>query len=838
MIKVYSCRAFCFLFFFFFSQSLIRAQNFSEVNVGVIKGSELGYSSWVDVNNDEYPDVFITGFNLNGDDFSSSLIYLNDKSGGFYNSGISNIRRVIYGSHDWQDFNNDSYADLIMSGTTSGYETDGICRMYFNNKSGGFILSSAQFPGVVSSSVLGFNYDNDGWTDVLIMGIGTDNKNTIRIYKNLQGEAFVDQTHQISVIQGGRVNLGSTDIEAKDFDNDGDDDLVIAQSAEGGFGIDVYENDRTKFVKRTSAIPALGNATFAAADFNRDGFLDLVVNGIAQGSTANTYSTSAHFHVFLGDGQMNFTLLKSFPSQGSYWGSVSAGDLDNDGLADILVNGSGNGSPKTIVYKNQGGTNFTVQQETLKGTLLGQASLGDFNFDGSLDLLVIGSLDGSASTAQARMYLNTAPKKNTKPTIPQGLTYTLDEDSILLKWQPSIDVESDSRSLSYNIRIVTKDGQLLTNALTTDNGIRLVENVGNVGLKTEFKLAFPASDFAWQVQAIDAAYYESDFSPLQEFCASPPPTVAFAEQYYCGSLVEIRAEGENIQWYEDEGLTKLVFAGSEFRQKVFESKTFFVIQKREHCASAPRKVAFTVLPVPAPVVNYNSHYCYDEQIALVAENETGMVKWFADASLQNEIAEGTHLSFRAGANPNLYVVQQLTGCESDVLAIALNVSPPLKDSIQFNGTFFSDSIRLSRCKTEEHYVLDVKTNYPHIQWEGDAEPSAMKIVAVSGEYHVTISDEYGCSTTKKLQVMIEELAAVRVANVVTGNNDGKNDALLIDPLVPGANMTILDRDGKEIFHSNSYQNTFNGAGFGTGVYYYHFQAGGCPARKGWFSLLR
>ena len=73
----------------------------------------------------------------------------------------------------------------------------------------------------------------------------------------------------------------------------------------------------------------------AIADVNGDKHLDIVIGHYSgQGTDPSKNAMS----VLLGDGKGNFTLAKGSPfSTGHYPGTVAAGDLNGDGIADIVV---------------------------------------------------------------------------------------------------------------------------------------------------------------------------------------------------------------------------------------------------------------------------------------------------------------------------------------------------------------------------------------------------------------------------------------------------------------------------------------------------------------------
>lgn len=77
---------------------------------------------------------------------------------------------------------------------------------------------------------------------------------------------------------------------------------------------------------------------------------------------------------------------------GVWGGNASWGDYDNDGKLDVLVNGKdGSGNAITKIYHNAGGGVFTDIGASVQGLYAGAAVWGDYNNDGKLDLMLSGS---------------------------------------------------------------------------------------------------------------------------------------------------------------------------------------------------------------------------------------------------------------------------------------------------------------------------------------------------------------------------------------------------------------------------------------------------------------
>jgi gliding motility-associated-like protein len=107
---------------------------------------------------------------------------------------------------------------------------------------------------------------------------------------------------------------------------------------------------------------------------------------------------------------------------------------------------------------------------------------------------------------------------------------------------------------------------------------------------------------------------------------------------------------------------------------------------------------------------------------------------------------------------------------------------------------------------------------------------------VAGKYKVNVKDANG--TLSEIEVEIE---GISVANVFTPNGDGVNDFFIIKGTenYDFADLTIFNRWGSEIYHSNKYDNTWDGSGLNPGTYFFVIKLkkdGKEDIRKGWVLL--
>jgi len=105
--------------------------------------------------------------------------------------------------------------------------------------------------------------------------------------------------------------------------------------------------------------------------------------------------------------------------------------------------------------------------------------------------------------------------------------------------------------------------------------------------------------------------------------------------------------------------------------------------------------------------------------------------------------------------------------------------------------------------------------------------------AESGHYEITLTaSKNGCSLSTTLPVDVENLT--QIPNVVTANNDGKNDVFNVG--FSGARLEVYNRWGRQVFFSERYANNW-GPGVPHGTYYYLLTTPNGVKCKGWVEVL-
>ncbi|HOI28488.1 MAG TPA: VCBS repeat-containing protein [Melioribacteraceae bacterium] len=270
-------------------------------------------------------------------------------------------------------------------------DKDGIDDLVFMTKENLIILLSSKdsFADISKSLKLNItgtalstgDFNGDDQIDIAVCS-----QEGVTILKN-SGDAVFNLSESILL----KVNNPS-DVSFADFDNDGFDDLFVANltSVGGGSWTDSYlfYSDGKGFSSRKPALlPTLGASGVSCGDLNNDEFPEIVVSNRFVTNQKNLLS-----YVFWNDkGKFFFENHTQLPTQGTYANTI--GDANNDGLQDVIFfNDYGwfsDGPSISNLYWGDGTRNFSESRTTKFNTHeifgFGNADLDD---DGNVEIIM------------------------------------------------------------------------------------------------------------------------------------------------------------------------------------------------------------------------------------------------------------------------------------------------------------------------------------------------------------------------------------------------------------------------------------------------------------------
>jgi len=323
----------------------------------------LGAVGHADIDQDGDEDLFICGTSGSSMPAPVSVLYKNDGTSHFTEVTNTPFPPLYYADMAFADFDNDGNADIVITGA-SGYANDNpsnpVAEIYINDGNGNFSeLTGLGFAGLYNSSVACGDIDNDGDADVLMMGFDENNSPQTYLYANNSDGTFTAVANTIF------PGLSQGDAAFLDIDGDNDADLILSGIGQGNsITTNLYRNDGSghfSLISNASLLP-VALSSIGVSDFNADGHPDIILSGIM----ANSFSAATKLYINEGTGVFSEANTLVFDAVGE--SATAIGDIDNDGLPDILITG-GNDSdmPLTALYQNK--SSLSIGQNLSAGNI-------------------------------------------------------------------------------------------------------------------------------------------------------------------------------------------------------------------------------------------------------------------------------------------------------------------------------------------------------------------------------------------------------------------------------------------------------------------------------------
>jgi len=306
------------------------------------------------------------------------LITISSYSQSFDDTGESFVG-VSFGAASFVDYNQDGNIDILITGSDGVNSSS--TKLYKNDGHNFFEVSGTGFPDVTFAAIDWADFNNDGHDDLLIAGYieGVEEAVT-KIFKNNGDGTFTDIVASLPrVFQGSATWV--------DFNNDGFFDFSLSGFDEvSNTNISkIFKNNQDETFSEVTAtsFPGTLYGKMKWADYNNDTFQDFVLTGLGSDFITEIWTNNGD-ETF---SKLNVTLQKC------WLGDIEWGDFNNDSYVDLFVTGDNGGVKYSILYKNEGGTNFTNIGGIFPGLSHSSVEWADFDSDGDLDLFLAGTGD-------------------------------------------------------------------------------------------------------------------------------------------------------------------------------------------------------------------------------------------------------------------------------------------------------------------------------------------------------------------------------------------------------------------------------------------------------------
>jgi hypothetical protein len=430
----------------------------------------------------------------------------------FINKRIEFSIDYDYGRIIWNDYNGDGNVDVLFSGETQYYNN-----LYLNNGTGSFtphVVDFASTNGEGSASTW-MDYDNDGDQDLVIIGALE-----FVIYENIDNGNF----NKIKL--SGFPSIPNASINWSDFDLDGDLDLLVTPGNEdnGKPNAVLLSNLGNGLFAQTFNIPfvEVNSKKIDWIDYNSDGNPDICIFG------ADKFNNLA-FRLYTNNGKTFntefITLSTNFKDYElhQYWS-----DVDNDGDYDVILTGLRTTEDFGIDVLINNEDNVFNPLSSWKSTNWGVITMADYDNDHDQDLLV-------TSYGGVNIFENNSTIKNTQPTAPTNLTATQNGNRVNLAWNRATDAQTKQLGLNYNLYIGTapKTQNIRPANADLNTGYRRIVERGAIQTNSWHINNLKPGTYYWGVQAIDASYAGGAFSEegtfvVKEVIGSAPTNISLS----------------------------------------------------------------------------------------------------------------------------------------------------------------------------------------------------------------------------------------------------------------------------------------------------------------------
>jgi len=641
-----------------------RNDHFSPMLIPEMKNLSNGTVSLIDFNNDNYLDLLITGNTKSG---SKHSILFKNINGTSFKKINTPFEKVNYNAQAWFDYNNDGYLDLILSGLNE--ENKITCNLYINNN-GTFSTKKTNLISVHSGTIKAIDYNNDSYTDILIMGITEGAKRVSYLYRNDQNSTFT----KIIELEG----LSNGDAEWGDYNNDGYSDLAIAGYNGKDYIAQIYTNNKGSLQLLKNLDHKLGNSDLEWINYDGDKDLDLLHTG-----------------------------------------------------------GLNNTFPKTVLYKNNN-SNFEEISTIFDQLYRSCICVEDFNDDGKIDIFISGAKipEGPFSS----FYFNKNTFTLSKPPTPTIIKASVNYPDVTLKWSIK---NKPLNNLKFRLKIGSSDNNssffpfptnIQNNKSISSNAYQLSTSKITIKNMTEGK-------YYWSVQSVDINGTISDLSSSDFFYVNAPYNLGKDKNICIKDQVELNVPSGNytVDWLVD---SKKITNKNSIKFQVNNDSKVIVKLNKNYGGIVYDTIKINcrypnILNLPSKITS-----CYNELVTLTSSSKNAKCKWL---NFKKDILSNSKIyEFKNIKKDSIILMEETTfGCISyDTCKISVNQLPKIK----LNNEYFTCKNNFLKITCEE---------YPKIEWYSSENKLLLKNsstfkqkVSTTSNYYLIVEDKNRCQAKK------------------------------------------------------------------------------------------
>ena len=494
------------------SNYLAKPYNFVEADLSGISAFHTGGMSVADIDNDGDHDIAISGTDASGNLRTS--IFENQMAEGNGFVTLSDPVTSIGGSVTWSDFDNDNDMDLFIVGSSST-SANAVVIENRVNVDGTFQSLGGFFGQITDGETFLGDFDNDGDNDVVISGLNSSGFASTQYYENdwVENGTFIDRTATV----GGLINVSSSSVDGADVDLDGDLDLIVAgvNGTVGQATIFINQLDENgTFVQLQTLSTLTSNLTVSFGQYDEDGYPDLMITG--------SNATDSLAIIYSNDLSTGTEFIEDFSFEIRALGAMDHVDFDHDGDPDLIATGT----ERTQLFENrldigEGFQEINIDLEDLSNS---DAVWIDVDADMDYDLILAGV--DTSGTVVVKGFEGINIIDNQTPSTPENIESFLNTENsqFILRWDHAQDDNTPEDLLTYNIFIGTSelDDNIKPAEADLSNGFLLNVREGSVQDTSWIVRNLPTDVYYWAVQSVDQAQVASPFSQVGSFPFGTP----------------------------------------------------------------------------------------------------------------------------------------------------------------------------------------------------------------------------------------------------------------------------------------------------------------------------